>query len=88
MKPKEHNRSSSLRSTKVFIPKYKLYMSICANDDGSSLNVAITAEHPTPSFPTLPTRKKAYSPGPSGENIMDVAASRLPEEVHANTLLW
>ena len=40
------------------MPKSKLYMSVSADDDASSLNGSITEEHPTSSFPTPPTRKK------------------------------
>ena len=42
-------------TTKVIIPKSKLYMSVSSDDDASSL---IAEEHPIPSFHTLPTWKK------------------------------
>ena len=68
------------------MPKSKSFMSVSADDDPSSLNGTIAEEHPTPSFPTLPTRKKALSPGLSGEHTMNIAAGRLPEDVYTNTL--
>ena len=70
------------------MPISKLYMSVSADDDASSLNGFVTEEHPTHSFLTLPTRKKAHSPGPSGEHTMGVATGRLPEYVYTNTLPW
>ena len=70
------------------MPKSKPYMSVSADDDASSPNGSITEEHPTPSFPTTPTRKKAYSPGPSGKHTVNVAAGRLPEDLYTNALPW
>ena len=37
------------------MPKSKPYMSVCVDDDASSLNGSINEENPTPSFPTTPT---------------------------------
>ena len=76
----------SRMTTKVIMPKSKPYMSVSADDDASSLNGSIAEEHPTPTFPTPPSRKKAYSPGPSREQTVNVAAGRFPEDVYTNTL--
>ena len=72
----------------MIMPKSKPYMSVSADDNASSLNGFIAEEHPTPPFPTLPTRKKAYSPSSSREHSVGVAAGRLPEGVYTNTLPW
>jgi len=68
------------------MPKSKPSMSVSSDDDAPSLNGYIAEKHPNPSFPTSPTRKKAYSPGPSGEHTINIAAGRLPEDVYTNTL--
>jgi len=68
------------------MPKSKPYMSVSADVNASSFNGFIAEEHTTPSFPTTPTRKKAYSPGPNEEQSMNVAAGRFPEDVYTNTL--
>ena len=70
------------------MPKSKFYMSASADDDAPSLNGAITEEAPSPFPPILPTRKKAYSFGSSGEHTVSVDAGRLPEEVYTNMLPW
>jgi len=67
------------------MPKSKLYMSVSTDDHASSLNGAITDS--SPSSPTLFTRNKVYSPGPSGEHAVGVVAGQLPEEVYTNVLL-
>jgi len=71
----------------VIVPKSKLYVTVSTDDHVSPLNGSIAEDH-TPSFPTSPTRKKAYSPGFGGEHSMNVAAGRLPEDIYTNTLLW
>jgi len=68
------------------MPQSKLYISASSDEDASSLNGAITEEDPIPSTPTLPTPKTPYSPGPSEEHTMNIAAGRLPEEVYTNML--
>ena len=61
MKPKEPGRSSIKfkipQKSSCIMPESKLYVSVSADDDASSCNGSITDEPPTPSFPTLPTRK-------------------------------
>jgi len=64
-------------TTKVIMPKSKPSMSVSTGDNASSLNGSIAEKRPTP-----PTRKIAYSPGPNGEQTMNVAAGRLPEDVY------
>jgi len=66
--------------------KFKPSTSVSSDDDAPSLNGYIAEKHPNSSFTTTPTRKKAHSPGSSGEHTINVAAGRLPEDVYTNTL--